>query len=445
MRVLVCDDDATIRTLVKRTIEERFGCRVQECADGVEALDALSKATYSFVILDGDMPGLNGLQTLEEIRAAESTRHLPVVMLSGERDERTVQGLLKLGVSHYLLKPLRLALLQDRLDHLVSRLPKSSSNAGEIRALQMTPEHPVLVVEGNLDFRFFFARVAEKFGPVVQADSGAAALAAFQRSPVDVVFIGSDLGVVVAERLSEKLRQARPSGVRLVRVVDAGEEDSVSSADFDDVLVRSYVPETFQRALRPFVSIPGPLTSLCGVVPGLPDLVVSGARQVFGMMFEADVRTVSTPPASANAFLARMDMKIADRFEVDFGIFLSAEATKAAGTRMLGMPADELIDEDLQSVAGELANLLAGRLHAHFRERSLASVVGLPKLGANEAPPVVSEVDGLSEVFSIPGAGEFVVSMVVRDMLEVLGDTPAELLPGAEASTEVEASASPAL
>ena len=104
--------------------------------------------------------------------------------------------------------------------------------------------------------------------------------------------------------------------------------------------------------------------------------------------------------------------------DLEFGVFLPEAAARESASRMLGMSADDLGPEELESVAGEIGNLLTGRLHAHFRERSLASVVGLPKLARGGALPRITPEAGLFERFMLPGAGDFVVSLLVRDLLE---------------------------
>src|SRR6187402_2379845 len=101
MRALICDDDATVRLIAKRVLVEQFGCAVVECKDGVEALAVLTETPCNFAILDVDMPGMGGLETLEEIRASEAACDLPVIILTAERDEETVLKLVQLGVSDY--------------------------------------------------------------------------------------------------------------------------------------------------------------------------------------------------------------------------------------------------------------------------------------------------------------------------------------------------------
>lgn len=253
MRALICDDDATVRLIAKRVLEEHFGCTVIECNDGMEALARLGEAPpCHFAILDVDMPGMGGYETLEEIRASEATCDLPVVILTAERDEATVLRLMRLGVSDYIIKPLRHSNFVAKVDALLRTLPREQVQSGS-GSLHIGRGRPALIADGDGAFRALLADQVQLFGEVVQVESGAAALMAFRDAPAEVVFIGADLGVMSAERVARKLREAKPWGVRLIRIVERA--DQPPGEGFDGVLVRSSAPDALQLALRPLVAL----------------------------------------------------------------------------------------------------------------------------------------------------------------------------------------------
>jgi CheY-like chemotaxis protein len=89
-RVLVADDDPQMRRLI-RSILAREGFPIEEAADGLHALDRIEQGGIDLVVLDFEMPRLDGLGVLEELRAQMRTAGLPVIMLtshSGETEER---------------------------------------------------------------------------------------------------------------------------------------------------------------------------------------------------------------------------------------------------------------------------------------------------------------------------------------------------------------------
>ncbi|MGH7702878.1 MAG: ATPase, T2SS/T4P/T4SS family [Gemmatimonadales bacterium] len=118
-RVLVADDDPQMRRLV-RTVLERDGFEVVEAGDGLDALDVINQQHLDLVVLDVDMPRLDGMGVLEELRAHISKAALPVVVLTARSDE-TEGKALDLGAQDYLTKPVRPTALSARVRAVLRR------------------------------------------------------------------------------------------------------------------------------------------------------------------------------------------------------------------------------------------------------------------------------------------------------------------------------------
>ena len=78
--ILVCDDDASLRELVRAVLGT--GYRFLEAADGTEALAAARELSPDLIVLDVMLPGLSGIEVLEEIRSDEQLRDMPVVVIT---------------------------------------------------------------------------------------------------------------------------------------------------------------------------------------------------------------------------------------------------------------------------------------------------------------------------------------------------------------------------
>ena len=122
LRILICDDDAGTRLLLKRTLTREFAAAVTEAADGLQALELLEERDFDLLILDLMMPGLDGAGVLKILREQVRLANLPVVILSGQRESETVQAVIQLGVAGFLLKPLHLEATSTRLKAIVQRL-----------------------------------------------------------------------------------------------------------------------------------------------------------------------------------------------------------------------------------------------------------------------------------------------------------------------------------
>ncbi|MGH7560037.1 MAG: ATPase, T2SS/T4P/T4SS family [Gemmatimonadales bacterium] len=118
-RILIADDDRQMRRLV-RGILEREGYEVVESADGLDALDAIESGPFDLMILDIDMPRLDGLGVLEELRARVLTSSIPVIVLTARVDDTEAQ-VLDLGAQDYLSKPVQPQSLQARVRAVLRR------------------------------------------------------------------------------------------------------------------------------------------------------------------------------------------------------------------------------------------------------------------------------------------------------------------------------------
>ncbi|MEA2022502.1 MAG: response regulator, partial [Candidatus Caldatribacteriota bacterium] len=101
-KILVIDDEQNIRKMLIRVLSPE-GFIVKEADNGLEALKRLQKESYSLVLLDLKMPGLNGIETLKKIR--ENDLNLPVIMMSAYGSIHEAVEAMKLGALDYLIKP----------------------------------------------------------------------------------------------------------------------------------------------------------------------------------------------------------------------------------------------------------------------------------------------------------------------------------------------------
>jgi len=118
-RVLIADDDPQMRRLI-RSVLAREGFEVEEAADGLDALERVEQGGIDLVVLDFEMPRLDGLGVLEELRAQVRTAALPVIMLTGHTGD-TEEKALDLGAQDYLTKPVQPRSLVARVKAVLKR------------------------------------------------------------------------------------------------------------------------------------------------------------------------------------------------------------------------------------------------------------------------------------------------------------------------------------
>ena len=103
-QVLLCDDDPLLVDLVQYRLPAR-GWDVVVARDGGEALERLSEATPSAIVLDAMMPIVDGYEVLRRLREEPATAATPVIMLTARKQETDVLRALDLGASDYMVKP----------------------------------------------------------------------------------------------------------------------------------------------------------------------------------------------------------------------------------------------------------------------------------------------------------------------------------------------------
>jgi len=120
-RILVVDDDPEVLRLVVRVLQEERGEQrvLETAADGFEAGLKIISFNPHLVILDLMMRGLDGFKVCEQVKSDPETEHIKVLIVTGFGSQENIERALELGADGYLLKPLSVAQLQERVEDLL--------------------------------------------------------------------------------------------------------------------------------------------------------------------------------------------------------------------------------------------------------------------------------------------------------------------------------------
>lgn len=118
-KILHVEDDASLQRLVRIVLEQIGGYAVQTVADGTRALDAARETVPHLVLLDIDLPGMNGVAVLRAMRASAELREIPVIFLTATAEPELGEDRDSLGVSDILVKPFRPRLLVQTIDRVL--------------------------------------------------------------------------------------------------------------------------------------------------------------------------------------------------------------------------------------------------------------------------------------------------------------------------------------
>ncbi len=129
--ILVVEDEAAIATMLRYNLEKQ-GFRVQEAADGQEALLRITEDRPDLVLLDWMLPSLSGIEVCRQIRRRPATRDLPVIMLTARAEDQDAVRGLDMGADDYITKPFNIAALLARVRALLRRTGPTPAK-GELR------------------------------------------------------------------------------------------------------------------------------------------------------------------------------------------------------------------------------------------------------------------------------------------------------------------------
>ncbi len=118
--VLLVEDEEQLRRVMKDLLQ-REGYKVAEARDGVQALDEVDRFAPDVIILDLNLPGLDGYGVLQQLRSRPATRQIPVMVLTAKGDEDNEVRVFELGADDFVTKPFRARSLTARLEAVLGR------------------------------------------------------------------------------------------------------------------------------------------------------------------------------------------------------------------------------------------------------------------------------------------------------------------------------------
>ncbi len=124
IKILVVDDFATMRKVVRNLLKQGGYEDIVEAEDGVMALKALKSQKIDFIVSDWNMPNMSGLELLKAVRADAELAKTPFLMVTAEALQDNVVAAVKAGVSNYIVKPFTAEVLNEKIKKIIEGLQK---------------------------------------------------------------------------------------------------------------------------------------------------------------------------------------------------------------------------------------------------------------------------------------------------------------------------------
>ena len=122
LKFRVVDDFPTMRRIVMSLLKELGYTNLAEAENGAEGLAKLRSNSFDFVVSDWNMPIMDGLTMLQQIRQDPALKHLPVLMVTAEAKKENIIAAAQAGASGYVVKPFTAATLQEKLAKIFEKM-----------------------------------------------------------------------------------------------------------------------------------------------------------------------------------------------------------------------------------------------------------------------------------------------------------------------------------
>lgn len=262
-RILTVDDSRSVRMIVSREMQA-LGHELDEAEDGEKGLEKLEELAFDLVILDVTMPNLDGPGMLAKMR--ENGNNTPVLMLTSESKRSIIAGLMKLGISDYILKPFKADDLKAKVGKILnqdgsvvtaaatdgaapaaSRAPAATSSAAPAAASPGAAGGggtfaDILVIDDMENVQKRLRQMVPEHLSVIGALNAQTALAACRDRGVRAVLIDHEMPDVNSVSLMRQVRALQPKAVVLALYLRGNNAaaDEAKRNGFDGVLTKPF-------------------------------------------------------------------------------------------------------------------------------------------------------------------------------------------------------------
>ena len=121
LRFLIVDDQVGTRSLVKAVLSQGGYTNVRSCGNGLEALTELQAGDVDIVVCDWNMPRMNGIELLQQMRKNNATNAIPFVMLTAQQEQNEVVMAVAYGATDYIIKPFTSETLMGKIERIIRK------------------------------------------------------------------------------------------------------------------------------------------------------------------------------------------------------------------------------------------------------------------------------------------------------------------------------------
>lgn len=221
--LLVDDDELNLKVLTRRLSQE--GYILSMATSATAALAMMERQHFSLVLLDIDMPGMNGIELLKKIQSRPQRSKALVIMLSAISDPAIIKNCLEQGAADYLVKPFVMSLARSRIEQCLQK----RGNPGDIPMLDSVHQGAriLLVDDDELSRRLLTRQLTSRGYVILEESSAEKVMQRLVDSVVDLVLLDINMPVISGTRILNRIRNN--PGTEHLPVIMVTADDSMNS------------------------------------------------------------------------------------------------------------------------------------------------------------------------------------------------------------------------
>ncbi len=235
--ILVVDDQAPNRIMLCKYLNE-MNCRPDQAENGKVALDMAAKNRYDLILMDIEMPVLNGDEAVRQLRAGKEIepsmalhyKEIPIIGITALPENQAIRRTLHSGMNDYILKPIGRAQVKE----LVESSFFTEKLKGDEMPMTGVPGASILLVDDNIMTREFLKALLEPLGyRIFQAEDGMATIEILRQSPIDLIIMDLEMPVMGGIETTKAIRNGNAGRFREVPIISLSgytDEESVAAA-----------------------------------------------------------------------------------------------------------------------------------------------------------------------------------------------------------------------
>lgn len=416
MKILVVDDDESVRLFLNRLLMKKFKSKIVEATNGLEGLIALQEHSPDLIMLDVQMPVIGGVEMLKAVRSDPTHGKTPVIVMSVVQDKNEVLKLITLGIEDYLLKPLQSEWVYKRVLDILSKTKASRHKEAASSTDEVTGKSKVLIVDKDIHFRTFFNSLLGGRFEVREAETGPHGMQAATKYALDIICLAEELPLLSEDLIAQKVRDFSGENCPNIYLCStSGTLEPKRALLYDGVIKKTFVPETFQREFLKVVFGEENFEETIREIihKHLTAELITATQQTIGVMSMQEVR-MHEPMATkfiAKEVLAMADLVEGDqRFTLTVGMFGSEQDVANIAAKILGIP--PVFDNVATDAFGELINTIGGRIRSSIEARGVKMQQHPPSVVKTTAGADAHQWE-LSIPFTTEGQEKFIVGIAI--------------------------------